>query len=84
MKVNAYDKEGRTWEIEVEISNPHGKRLLSFGYPMIYSLDDPEYGLMRGYPFDKDLCIDGNGRNNHGSPVYVKKEDINQILKEMI
>ena len=84
MKIEAVDKEGRTFVKEVEVIVRDGERLLSFGFPILYSIDSPVYGLKRDYPFDHDICIDGAGRNHRGSPVYVRKDDMNKIFEELI
>lgn len=84
MKVRVYDEDGRTWETVVNLLHRRGKRILSFGYPMEYDLDHPIIGLKHDYPLNKDLYIDALGHNNYNSPVFIKKEDINQILKEVM
>ena len=84
MRIEAIDEKGRTFVKEVEVIVRDGERLLSFGYPIVYSIDHPIYGMKRDYPFDHDICIDGEGRNHNGSPVYVRKDDMNKIFEELI
>lgn len=84
MRVVVMDEKGRTFVKEVKVIVRDGERLLSFGFPMIYSIDNPIYGMKRNYPFEHNIYIDGAGRNHNGSPVYVKKDDMNRIFEELV
>lgn len=84
MKIAAIDEKGRIFMKEVEVIVREGERLLSFGYPMVYPIDNPIYSMKRDYPFEHNIYIDGAGRNHNGSPVYVKKDDMNRIFEELV
>ena len=81
--VNAYDMKGRTFPKLVMIKVRNGEKVLSFGYPMEYPINEKPWGIKAGYPFEHDVCIDGAGRNHLGSRVFVKKEDMNRIFRSL-
>lgn len=83
MKIIAKDKEGNEFCYDVKIANGYGGRIMDFGFPIQYRLDG-DYGLLKNYPLERDLCIDAGGRNHKGSSVWVTKEDVNKFLKKVL
>ena len=75
----AYDEDGNQFTKQVRILSLSKGNILSFGWPVEYYVKT----LMNGYPHTRDLCIDGIGRNHRGSPVFIRKNDLNQTLKEI-
>ena len=83
MKIIAKDNEGKEYEKDVVVDSSLGCRILWFGGPAQYNLDDPE-NIIRHYPFTENYYIDFQGRNHGGSPVYITKEDMNKIFEELV
>lgn len=86
--IEAYDKSGGRFGKKISILsgcnqeyNEYGYYgdIISFGWPCEYYVRS----LLRKYPYKNDLCIDIMGSNHKGSPVYIKKDDLNAILKEL-
>jgi len=80
-KCRAYDETGREFKKDVRIFESffNGKWILSFGGWCSYYLNT----LKGDYPFTKIFYIDIDGQNHHGSPTFIKFEDMNKIF-EMI
>lgn len=83
--IEAYDKGGKKYD-KVVTTRDHPDRqdvILSFGWPCEYGVASL---LEYSYPLKADLCIDAGGRNHNGKghAVYVKKEDVNRIVKEVV
>ena len=81
MKIIAKDEIGNEFNYEVNIvpslyDYNRGEPMIDFGYPIQYALKD----ILKRYPLEGDLCIDGCGRNHKGSSVWVRKEDMNKLL----
>lgn len=78
--VKAVDENGNKFVKHVKV-----KRIISFGWPCEYDLDD----LLKDYPFDESgdglgLCIDAEGRNHKFYPVYITAKDLNSILGQFV
>ena len=84
MKVIAVDSAGNEFIKEVIVFKRKDRKILSFGWPIEYDLDDEKYGLIRHYPFKKDLCIDMGGRNHKGSPdVCISAKQLNSVIEHI-
>jgi len=78
IQIEAYDEDGNTFDKKVTIDKGDGGYILDFGWPCRYYIDD----LMLSYPLERDLCIDAGGRNHMGHAVWVRKDDVNMLLKK--
>ena len=77
--VEAKDTDGQLWRYDVYLRQmePGKPLVLAFGYgPISYYLKS----LLRDFPRTTGLCIDGEGRNHGGRPVYVNCVDINEMM----
>ena len=78
--ITAYDEDGNKFTKSVVVDRGDGGPILDFGWPVRYYILD----LMHNYPFDHDICIDGGGLNHRRSPVWVKKDDANMLIKKFL
>jgi len=81
IKITAYDEEGRIFEKKVTISQGEQGNILDFGGPCRYYIKEL---IEDNYPLGHDMCIDAGGMNHNGSPVYVRKDDVNHIMKKYL
>ena len=84
----AYDHKGNKFAKAVHIregltnkSNKYGHygKVIDFGWPCDYYINS----LLKMYPFERDFYIDSEGQNHKGSPVYIKKEDLNDLFEKL-
>ena len=77
--VVAADENGNMFVKHVEV-----RRMISFGWSVEYDVDNL---INNCYPFDEGglgFCIDAAGPNHKGFSVYIKPEDMNQILGQFV
>lgn len=84
--IMAYDEAGDEYEKKVELDfsmfrplcNPKAFRpTVSFGWPVVYHVGY----LVKNYPYERSLCIDAEGRNHCGSPVYISAYEMNKTIE---
>jgi len=78
--LTAFDENGNTFKKFVTFKTRKQGKVLSFGYPVEYNLKT----LLRHYPLKRDLCIDAAGLNHKNAPTYIRKDDLNELLGNLL
>lgn len=78
--ITAIDTSCERYQKTVKLYFKGKKLILDFGWPVQYDVS----GLKRHYPAKDRLCIDAQGRNHKGCPVYVSVDDFNSLMTKAL